>query len=148
MPKKTERDELIDDIKDDYDLPEDAELPLDDIELETLIQTTDEILIRPVEYFDPITKAQKKGNVYLKPIAHAKHTSLQNLVRKNKNKTIVDEVVKRQWYDKNNVQIKPELIDKSPEGLIDAVYEEIRTISGLFRDKTQELIAKEVLKND
>lgn len=145
---KTKRDELIDDIKDENDLPEDTELPIDDLEFETLINSCDEILPRPIQYFDVKKGKKVKANVYVKPISHAKHTSLQNLVSKSKNKSIVDEVVKRQLFDSNQIQVKPETIQKLPSGLIEAIYEEIRIISGLFRDKGQELIARELVKND
>lgn len=150
MPKeeKTEREELIDDLIDENDLPEDTEVPLDDIEIEALINNCNEIMPRRVEYFNP-EKAEKRAMiVHIKPISHGKHTQLQNLVRKNKNKSMVDEVLKRQLFNSKGEQLSPNQIEELPAGLPEAAYEEIRFISGLFRDKGQELIVKEIVKND
>ncbi len=148
VKEETERKELIDDIIDENDLPEDTEVPLDDIELETLINNCNEILPRRVEYFNPEKDEKRAIMVHIKPIAHGKYTSLQNLVRKNKSKTMVDELIKRQLFNSKGIQLSPEQIENLPAGLPDAIYEEIRYISGLFRDKTQELLVKEVVKND
>lgn len=146
--EKTEREELIDDLIDENDLPEDTEVPLDDIELETLINNSDDILPRRVEYFDNKTGTKRAINVHVKPIAHGTYTTVQNLVRKNKSRTMVDELLKRQLFNSKGEQFSPEQIEKLPAGTPDAIYEEIRFVSGFFRDKTQELLVKEVVKNE
>ncbi|MEA4957541.1 hypothetical protein SDC9_30526 [bioreactor metagenome] len=150
MPKeeKTEREELIDDLIDENDLPEDTEVPLDDIEIETLINNSNEIMPRRVEYFNRIKNEKRAFNAYIKPMSHGKHTSLQNLVRKNKTKTMVDEVLKRYLFNSKGEQLSPDQIEELDAGLAESIYEEIRFISGLFRDKGQELIVKEIVKND
>lgn len=145
--EKTEREELIDDLIEENDLPEETEVPLDDIEIEALINCND-IMPRRVEYFNSEKGEKRAMIVHIKPMNHGRYTQLQNLVRKNKNKTMVDEVLKRQLFNSKGEQLSSEQIENLPAGLPDAAYEEIRYISGLFRDKTQELLVKEVVKNE
>lgn len=59
---------------------------------------------------------------------------------------MVEEVLKRQLFNSKGEQLSPTQIEKLQAGLPEAAYEEIRYISGLFRDKGQELIVKEIVK--
>jgi hypothetical protein len=150
MTKKVKtQEELIEEIKKEEGIENvEVEIPLDDIELETLLDKSDEILPRQIEYFSIKHNQKRRINIHVKPMTHGIYKSLQNLVRKNTNKNIADEVVRRHLFKSNGQNYTETELDKFEAGITDSAYEEIRYISGLFRDKTQEMIVKEVVKND
>lgn len=111
------------------------------IELEQLILQGANANI-PIEINFPVYKDDHVEYVqvgaFIKPLTNKESTLAYARGLKSKTSTPNTELVKIGLYDKNMNHLKPELVEKMPSGIIDAITKQIMDVSGIKIDKDEQ----------
>jgi hypothetical protein len=88
-----------------------------------------------------------KGRAYIKPISHGDWVDSGKSAQKNKNIDLEELVCAKCWLDKHSLAHDMSKIKEAPKGLVTAVYEEIKYVSGIFKDPFEEKFIERLAKN-
>ena len=115
---------------------------LDANELEKLILQGSQAEI-PIIINYPIYNGEevtyKELTAFIKPLTNTDANNAYQKGARLRNSTPNIELVKIGLYDKNMKHLKPELVEKMPSGVIDAVCKQLMDVSGIKVDKEQQL---------
>lgn len=127
MAKKTEK-ELMEPIAD-----------LNEFDINALIvEGTDAVIQREVRYYDLKTKQEQKMKVYVRPLSHSNWNDIAQKVSKNDNISFAERVCSDGWCDSQGIVLDLSDIRRVQNGVVIAVFEEIKIVSGQFEDRTEE----------
>ena len=77
----------------------------------------------------------KPVSAFIKPLTNTQSNKAYAMGIANKKSTPNIELVKIGLYDKNMEHLKPELVEKMPSGIIDAICKQLMDISGIKIDE-------------
>lgn len=113
----------------------------DVMELEQLIIQGSEATI-PIVIDYPIFKGDHVEYVevgaFIKPLTNKQSTIAYAKGIRSASSTPNIELVKIALYDKNMEHLKPELVEKMPSGIIDAITKQVMDVSGIKIDKDEQ----------
>ncbi|MGB9979373.1 hypothetical protein [Methanobacterium sp.] len=113
---------------------------VDDLDLGALIEKgRDALITEIVEYYDVDEQKKMRGRIYIAPISHGDWRDASSAATKNKSKRDLEELVcAKCWLKKDGSLHNLSEIQEGQKGLITAVYEKIKYISGIFSDPFEE----------
>lgn len=127
MAKKQEK-ELMEPIED-----------LNEFDINALIvEGIDAVIEREIQYYDFKNKKEQTMRVYVRPLSHSEWNSVAQTVSKNDNISFAERVCAEGWCDAQGIILKLSDIRKVQNGVVIAVFEEIKIVSGQFTDRTEE----------
>lgn len=103
-----------------------------------IVEGTDAIIERNVSYYDVNNKKEQKMRVYVRPLSHSNWNSIAQKVSKNDNISFAERVCADGWCDPQGIVLDLSDIRKVQNGVVIAVFEEIKIVSGQFEDRTEE----------
>lgn len=128
MTKKSEEKELMEPIE-----------GLNEFDINALIvEGTDAVIEREVQYYDMKTGEEQQMRVYVRPLSHSNWNSIAQKVSKNDNISFAERVCADGWCDPQGLLLNLSDIRKVQNGVVIAVFEEIKIVSGQFTDRTEE----------
>ena len=127
-------------IENEEEIPDEEIESLDDFDLEMLIVNgTDEPVQREIKFYNHKAKKTMKMPVYLRPVSHGIWSkATKDAIKKNSNKNIEELICSQGWVDKDGLVIPLTKIRGMQKGVVTAVYEEIKIISGQTEDRFEE----------
>ena len=153
-----ENDRLKDLLEEDEEEEEIQTANLIEEELETvpfdleklLLEGKDAILTREIEFFDTDDGKKKKMEVYIKPLSRGERGQIDRAVaKKNTTKNIVELICAFCWcMDKKGAPMDLSIIREMPDGVAKSVSEEIKFISGDFKDRFEDKAIDKIFGKD
>lgn len=103
-----------------------------------IVEGTEAIIERRIRYFDLESQSEQKMKVYVKPLSHNDWNGIAQKVSKNDNISFAERVCADGWCTPKGIFIDLSQIRQVQNGVVEAVFEEIKIVSGQFEDRTQD----------
>ena len=125
------------------DVEEEEEIS--DFNLEALIvEGTDAIIERKIEYFDTDAQKTRKMKIYVQPLAHAEWERMARLTGKKSKKSIEELVCSKGLVEPDGMEIPLSAIRRMQKGVVSSAYEEIKIVSGQTNDRFEEKFIEKI----
>ena len=129
--------------KEVFEAEEDEDI--DEFDLEALIvEGSDAILKRKVEYFSLKANKIRSMYVYVTPLTHSEWEQKARLTGKKTKKNIEQLICASGWVHPDGMPVELSEIRRAEKGVVTSVYEEIKLVSGQTHDTFQDAFLEKV----
>ena len=121
------------------------EMGLNEFDITALLVDPQAVIERSIKYFDVKTQKPAKMKVYLRPINHSIWNMVNQKVSKNPRSNVEEIIAEKGWCSgPDGIALDEDTIRQVQKGVVSAVYEELKFVSGYFEDRMEEKFLERV----